>query len=90
MTCTRSKTYFKNHKGGVEDGLETKYTFHTLYIYMKVKRTTGQRAFFLHMLSGVVFLASISKYCMQWLRTVRTCKFLGELGVLFLYTSRLH
>ena len=32
MTCTRSKTYFKNHKGGVEDGLETKYTFYTLYI----------------------------------------------------------
>ena len=57
---------------------------------MKVKRTTGQRAFLLHMLSGVVFLASISKYCMQRLRTaVRTGKFLGELGVLFLYTSRL-
>ena len=57
---------------------------------MKVKRTTGQRAFLLHMLSGVVFLASISKYCMQRLRTVRTGKFRGELGVLFLYTSRLH
>ena len=27
---------------------------------MKVKRTTGQRAFLLHMLSGVVFLASIA------------------------------
>ena len=59
-------------------------------VYMKVKRTTGQRAFFMHMLSGVVFLAAISKYCMQRLRTARTCKFLGELGVLFLYTSRLH
>ena len=84
MTCTRSKTYFKNQKGGLEDGLEIKCT------YMKVRRTTGQRDFFLHMLSGVVFLASISKYCMQRSRTARTSRFLGELGVLFLYTSRLH
>ena len=79
MTCTRSKTSFKNEKGA----WKTACKHYISYMKDTVKRTPGQRAFRLHMLFGVVLLASISKYCMQRLRTVRTCKFLWDLGVLY-------
>ena len=47
--------------------------------------TTGQRAFLMHMLFGVVLLASILKV----LQRLRTCQFLWGSGVLY-YTSRQH
>ena len=44
-TCTKSQTYFTNENGAWQTALK--------------QYTTGQRAFLLHMLFGVVLLASI-------------------------------
>ena len=89
MTCTRSKTYFKNQKGGLEEGL-AKQNVHLMHCIFESEahnwsagvpsaHAVWSRLFSVHL---------ISKYCMQRLRTVRACKFRGELAVYFSIASK--